>query len=336
MAKKSKSPKRTAPKSSGAAKKAEEKSIISKKTAVKVAGKSVSKKNTPEKTTKTSEKAAKKPEKKKTTNSDRVNWTKTTPAQRWGIIAVAALMLFSIVASFVVVATGSNSSSDSEDPTETALYKKYYAEYESKSAEVDAAAAELSDTYASEFSSYQSEVTAYNETSANEGGVQTEDLKPGSGRELTEGDNDYFAYYIGWCADETIFDSSITSSGSLSAPLVGSDSLIDGWKNGLVGMKLGGVREITVPGNLAYADQQEICGGYNKPLKFVIMALEKSEPLATLEPELEEAQMKLYYAYYGIDYDDIEITTEESETDESSDGDSGGSDDSNESSGVSE
>lgn len=251
------------------------------------------------------EKVSKAKKAKKTTNAERVNWTKTSPAQRWGIILIAFLMVFSIVASYAVIVANSNSSSSSDSAVDEELYNKYYAEYEAKLAEVNSAAAELSDQYASEFDAYQSEVKAYNETSANDGGVVTEDLKPGSGRELTEGDNDYFAYYIGWCADETIFDSSIEDDGSLKSPLVGSDSLIDGWKNGLVGMKLGGVREITVPGNLAYADQQEICGGYNKPLKFVIMTLEKTEPLATLSDELELAATKVSYAMYGIDYDSL-------------------------------
>ena len=68
-------------------------------------------------------------------------------------------------------------------------------------------------------------------------------------------------------------------------------------------MKIGGIREITIPGELAYGDSMEICGGKNKPLKFMVMAKAKEGSLKTLAEELDEANMRLQYAYYGIDYD---------------------------------
>ena len=68
-------------------------------------------------------------------------------------------------------------------------------------------------------------------------------------------------------------------------------------------MKLGGIREITVPGELAYGDQMEICGGYNKPLKFLVLAVANEDPLKTASEEMEQAFMKLRYAQNGIDYD---------------------------------
>ena len=68
-------------------------------------------------------------------------------------------------------------------------------------------------------------------------------------------------------------------------------------------MRINGVREITIPGELAYGDKMEICGGYNKPLKFLVMTKAKEGTLKTLAEELDTAYMKLQYAYYGIDYD---------------------------------
>ena len=240
---------------------------------------------------------------------------KTSPKQRLFIGLIAFVMLGSIIASYAaIVISGESSSSSSSDDATTDLINTYSRLYEEKTAEIDEAAVPYSDQYYSEFVAYKSEVKAFNETSANEGGLVKTDLKVGTGRELTDGDTDYLAYYIGWCADETIFDSSLNSTTAptaLSAPLGGSLNMIEGWINGVVGMKLGGVRELTVPSELAYGDSSEICGGYNKPLKFVIMAIEKTEPLATLTDELDLLYEKLMYAYYGIDYDSVFGTSEE-------------------------
>ena len=76
-----------------------------------------------------------------------------------------------------------------------------------------------------------------------------------------------------------MFDSSFDDNNnpkSLKDPLdvTGSGSLITGWSDGLVGAKLGGVRELHIPSTLAYGDTKEICGGKNSPLYFVILPFE--------------------------------------------------------------
>ena len=225
---------------------------------------------------------------------------KTSTKQRIFIALIAIVMLGSIIASYAAIVISGGSNTSATNPELEAKISELSAKYEAKSAEVDTASTAMSDRYFAEFSAYKSEVKAYNETSANDNGIQSKDLKIGTGRELTDGDTNYFAYYIGWCADETIFDSSLNDS-SLKAPLAADAGLIEGWNLGVVGMKLGGVRELTIPGELAYGESREICGGTNKPLKFVVMALEKTEPLATLVNELNSIGMELQYAYYGID-----------------------------------
>lgn len=239
---------------------------------------------------------------------------KTSVKQRIFIAVIAVVMLGSIIASYAAIVIGGNSATNSADPELEAKISELSKKYEAKSAEVNAASTTLSDQYFAEFSAYKSEVKAYNESSANDNGLQSTDLKIGTGRELTDGDTNYFAYYIGWCADETIFDSSLNDS-SLKAPLSADAGLIEGWNAGVVGMKLGGVRELTIPGELAYGESRELCGGTNKPLKFVVMALEKTEPLATLADELNTIGMELQYAYYGIDYNAQE-TSENTEVEE--------------------
>ena len=125
----------------------------------------------------------------------------------------------------------------------------------------------------------------------------------------SDGSN-YLAYYVGWCADETVFDSSFddnddpTSFAKVLDPELG---MIEGWTQGVEGMKIGGVRRITVPGELAYGDSMEICGGTNKPLRFLVMAVAKSDSLKQLSDEVDEAFMRYQYAQYGIDYDDMMV-----------------------------
>ena len=230
---------------------------------------------------------------------------KTSTKQRVVIILIAVIMLGSIIASYAaIVINGSKAKGDTESKVDEAKMVQYEEEYTEKQSELSTAAQKDYDT----FIKYKGEVKAYNEAAANEGDVQTRDLVKGSGNKLAVGDTNYLAYYIGWCADETVFDSTFdnndnpTGFAKILNPAAG---MIQGWNEGVVGMRLGGIREITIPGELAYGESTEICGGKNKPLKFMVMAVANEEPLKTIAEELELAQMKLQYAYYGLDYDEV-------------------------------
>ena len=59
------------------------------------------------------------------------------------------------------------------------------------------------------------------------------------------------------------------------------------------------VRQISMSGALAYGDTQEICGGTNSPLKFVVFAMEPDAKIKELNEELDDIYMRLYYAYAG-------------------------------------
>ena len=219
---------------------------------------------------------------------------------------IAVLMLGSIIASYAaIIMNGSKSGSGaSESNVDQAKIAEYEAAYDKKQAEF----AEATKGDFERFIKYKSEIKAYNEAAANSGGVQTRDIEVGSGRTLTSSDSDYLAYYVGWCADESVFDSSFNNKDNPTAfarILDASLGMIEGWNLGVEGMKIGGIREVTIASELAYKDQMEICGGYNKPLKFMIMIKAKEGSLATLAEELEAAYMKLQYAYYGIDYDTV-------------------------------
>lgn len=232
---------------------------------------------------------------------------KTSAWQRVVIIVIAILLLGSTVLTYMFIVMG-NSNSSSSTTADDELVNDLIAQYDAKQAEIDEAAKPLSDKYFNDFKQYQSNVKAYNSATANSKVLETEDLKAGTGKTLEEGDTDYAAYYLGWCADGTIFDSSfnndadtdISTATGLLAPLDPSGGLIEGWNQGVVGMKLGGVRQVTMSGDLAYGDTREICGGYGSPLKFIIMAIEPDETVTKLNDELNDIYLQLYMAMYGL------------------------------------
>ena len=234
---------------------------------------------------------------------------KTSPKQRIFIILIAVFMVGSIVASYAaIVISGSQSSADTSDQIDEAKVAEYKEAYE----EAEAEFSEVTKGDFEKFVGYKSDVVkAYNESSANDNGVTTNDIVVGTGAEIS-GDN-YLAYYIGWCADETVFDSSFddndnpTSFAKILDPSLG---MIEGWNTGVEGMKIGGIREITIPGPQAYGESREICGGTNKPLKFMVFAKEKTDELDNLSKKLDEAYMRYQYALYGIDYDSVSENAE--------------------------
>ena len=229
---------------------------------------------------------------------------KTSVGQRVAITIIAITMLGSMIAGYVAIVLNGGKTAALDDTA--GIGNDKIAAYEAVYDEKKAAFKEVSKGDFDKFIQYRSEVKAYNETAANEGVLQTKDLLIGDGRELTDGDTDYLAYYIGWCADETIFDSSFDDDKNPTAfksAINASQGMIEGWNAGVVGMRLGGVRRITMSGDLAYGSTTEICGGYNKPLRFLVMAVANEGALKTAASEVDLAYMKLMYAYYGIDYD---------------------------------
>lgn len=235
---------------------------------------------------------------------------RTSPKQRIFIILIAVFMVGSIIAGYAgIVIGGSQGSSAAENSVDEAKVAEYSEAYNKLQAEFSEATKGDFDR----FIQYKSHITAYNESSANGGGVVTEDLVAGTGHEISEGDSNYLAYYVGWCADESIFDSSYndnTNPTAFAKILDASLGMIEGWTTGVEGMKTEGIRIITVPSDLAYGDQMEICGGKNKPLKFMIMAKDKSGSLSDLASKLDEAYMRYQYAAYGIDYDSVKANEE--------------------------
>ena len=218
---------------------------------------------------------------------------KTSWKQRIVIALIAILLLGSTIAMYAAIVL-----SNGNGKTSTSVLEDQYTD---KQAEINTYAATLSKEYFPTFSKFRSEVKAYNAAAANSTGVHTRDLLEGTGRELATGDLEYYAYYIGFCPDETIFDSSFNDKDNpteLIAPIYAGRGLIEGWNMGVVGMKIGGVREIQMPGEQAYGETREICGMTNSPLKFIVMAVEDAK-LNELNSELDQIYAELVSKYYN-------------------------------------
>lgn len=88
-----------------------------------------------------------------------------------------------------------------------------------------------------------------------ESGLKYTDKKFGKGDEVKVGDV-VTVHYKGWLSDGTVFDTSRRGSGDPLVFRVGMGEVIRGWDEGLVGMKVGGIRELTIPPDLAYGSRQ--------------------------------------------------------------------------------
>ncbi|MEK7559578.1 MAG: FKBP-type peptidyl-prolyl cis-trans isomerase [Patescibacteria group bacterium] len=82
--------------------------------------------------------------------------------------------------------------------------------------------------------------------------LKIEDIVVGTGAEVKSGDT-ITAHYTGKLMDGTQFDSSVGKTPFTTQ--IGVGNVIKGWDEGIVGMKVGGKRMLTIPGNLAYGEQ---------------------------------------------------------------------------------
>lgn len=200
----------------------------------------------------------------------------TSNAQRVGIIVIAVVMAVGTIGSFFIMILA-NENTKRDQVTAQAEQDKMMEEYQKQMEEMQKKQGEeakkLSTQYYDEFTKHESLPEPYDASKVKSLG--TEDLKQGDGETINE-DTRYRAYYIGWNSEGKVFDGSIDGD-SLKYPLEGGTSLIEGWVKGVEGMKIGGVRVITIPGSMAYAQDQGADIKANAPLKFVVMAIPPAE-----------------------------------------------------------
>jgi FKBP-type peptidyl-prolyl cis-trans isomerase FkpA len=91
------------------------------------------------------------------------------------------------------------------------------------------------------------------ETKTTPSGLKYEDIKQGDGDVATAGKT-VSVHYTGWLTDGKKFDSSKDRNQPFEFPL-GGGRVIKGWDEGVQGMKVGGVRKLTIPASLGYGSR---------------------------------------------------------------------------------
>ena len=85
-------------------------------------------------------------------------------------------------------------------------------------------------------------------------GLVIEDIKIGDGQDV-EKFNIVTVNYTGLLEDGTKFDSSLNPGRTPFRFTVGAGQVIKGWDEGLMGMKVGGKRKLTIPPELGYGSR---------------------------------------------------------------------------------
>ena len=96
------------------------------------------------------------------------------------------------------------------------------------------------------------DTTKTDNSSSDMTGLKIEDSLVGTGAEAVPGKN-LSMHYVGTLLNGTKFDSS-RDRGTPFEFTLGAGQVIQGWDQGIVGMKVGGKRKLTIPASLAYGE----------------------------------------------------------------------------------
>lgn len=88
--------------------------------------------------------------------------------------------------------------------------------------------------------------------------LQIEDMVVGTGASPTKGQT-VVVHYTGWLTNGKKFDSSV-DRGTPFEFKIGHGDVIQGWDQGVLTMKIGGKRKLTIPPELAYGSR-DVGGG---------------------------------------------------------------------------
>lgn len=219
----------------------------------------------------------------------------TRKSQRIGIWIIASIMILGTIGGFaaMLVAPGNEAKDAAALKAAEDEYAKLKAGWQKKA---DVQLAELNDKYLATFSPFESRVASFDAEQVTE--LSHVDLVEGDGEEIT-GKSSFSTFYILWGPEGKVIQQTL-EDGKLTVPLevenLADSAMIDGWKEGLVGMKLGGIRELTIPYAKAYGDvaQSEDIPA-KTPLKFIVMAIET--PTEIPYPEMPQLLRKEYEKY---------------------------------------
>lgn len=98
--------------------------------------------------------------------------------------------------------------------------------------------------------------------------LKVETLKEGDGK-IAEKSSTVTANYFGWTSDGKIFDS--TQEGDSATPIdFPLEGVIEGWTEGLSGVKAGSTVKLSIPAEKAYGSNDDGSGRPVGPLMFIV------------------------------------------------------------------
>ena len=100
--------------------------------------------------------------------------------------------------------------------------------------------------------------------------MKVEVLANGDGAVATPGQK-VSVHYTGWLTDGTKFDSSVDRGRPFEFPL-GGGRVIQGWDEGVAGMKIGEKRRLTIPPHMGYGERG--AGGVIPPNATLVFEVE--------------------------------------------------------------
>jgi peptidylprolyl isomerase len=107
--------------------------------------------------------------------------------------------------------------------------------------------------------------------------LKLEDIKVGEGKEVKSGDT-ISINYKGTLLDGTEFDSSYKRNKPFETK-IGVGQVIKGWDQGIIGLKEGGKRKLTIPSNLAYGAKGQNGIPANSALIFEVELMGIKDPV---------------------------------------------------------
>lgn len=103
--------------------------------------------------------------------------------------------------------------------------------------------------------------------------LEIKDLTPGTGQAAKNGDCLVVKYYGSLAKTGAVFDQNYTTTTGFAFTL-GQGQVIQGWDKGMVGMKVGGVRQLVIPAAQAYGSASPSASiPANSDLVFVVKLL---------------------------------------------------------------